>query len=147
MPQLMETCIRNNLHEEGLVLLRHANTLYSEHLYLHTHTLSQPAPHHPMPILPTAATASSSEFSMIWSPSASSKNPCCSASSKLTSPYRVVCRFCRFWSKTSIWFPLFHFSHGFSDSTRRPNTPMKPGKPGKPRKRRMSDRRGRTAGK
>lgn len=29
----METCIRNNLHEEGLVLLRHANTLYSEHLY------------------------------------------------------------------------------------------------------------------
>lgn len=33
MPQLMDTCIRNNLHEEGLVLLRHANSLYTEHLY------------------------------------------------------------------------------------------------------------------
>ncbi|KAK8800477.1 hypothetical protein JH06_0992 [Blastocystis sp. subtype 4] len=31
MPQLMDTCIRNNLHEEGLVLLRHANSLYTEH--------------------------------------------------------------------------------------------------------------------
>ena len=28
----MDTCIRNNLHEEGLVLLRHANSLYTEHL-------------------------------------------------------------------------------------------------------------------
>lgn len=34
MPQLMDTCIRNNLHEEGLVLLRHANTLFCEHLFL-----------------------------------------------------------------------------------------------------------------
>ena len=29
----MDTCIRNNLHEEGLVLLRHANALFAEHLY------------------------------------------------------------------------------------------------------------------
>lgn len=32
MPQLMDTCIRNNLHEEGLVLLRHSNALFCEHL-------------------------------------------------------------------------------------------------------------------
>ncbi|KAK8798630.1 hypothetical protein WA588_003710 [Blastocystis sp. NMH] len=31
MPQLMDTCIRNNLHEEGLVLLRHASALFAEH--------------------------------------------------------------------------------------------------------------------
>ena len=31
MPQLMDTCIRNNLHEEGLVLLHHANALFCEH--------------------------------------------------------------------------------------------------------------------
>ena len=36
MPQLMDTCIRNNLHEEGLVLLRHANALFCEHLSLHS---------------------------------------------------------------------------------------------------------------
>ena len=42
MPQLMDTCIRNNLHEEGLVLLRHASALFAEHLYsihsLQTHS-------------------------------------------------------------------------------------------------------------
>ena len=43
MPQLMDTCIRNNLHEEGLVLLRHASALFAEHLYF-IHSLQTHSP-------------------------------------------------------------------------------------------------------
>ena len=152
MPQLMETCIRNNLHEEGLVLLRHANTLYSEHLYLHTLFHNQPH------IIRFASFSQRRQhhlrhFQRYGRSRRAARIPAAPRARNRHHRIALHADFVVFGAKHRSGFHFSTFLNARRDSTPRPNPPMKPEKPekpekpGKPKKGRMWDRRGKTAGK
>lgn len=123
MPQLMDTCIRNNLHEEGLVLLRHSNSLFTETLYeslfisLQIMMMSWRANYVvllsllttlPRLLLLPMDRVWFFPFSVIWLRWENSRNPCYFVNWKRILQFPVVWRLWVIWKRIWHWYESFN---------------------------------------